>query len=125
MDAPYQLLRIDEAPRVTSGKSNTETTDLTAELDLEEMRARVWHLEPGHDRKPLHRHGAQEELFYLLEGPGHIQLGEETLEVEPGTAIRVPPRTPRRVFNAADRPSVWLIVGAPPVEHDGEVLDRG
>jgi quercetin dioxygenase-like cupin family protein len=123
MSDAYRLLTVDEAPRVTSEKSGTETTDLTAELDLQELRARVWHLEPGHDRKPLHRHETQEELFYLLEGPGRIQVGDETLEVEPGTAIKFPPATPRRVFNDADEPAVWLIVGAPPVAHDGVVLE--
>lgn len=119
----YRAIDIDDGPRVRSGRSETETTDLTAELGLTEMRARVWHLEPGHDRKPLHRHAEQEELYVLLEGPGRLRIGEETLSVEAGTALRLPPETPRRVFNDTDEPAVWLVVGAPPVAHDGRPLE--
>lgn len=119
----YTAIQIETAPRVLSGRSETETTDLTAELGLSSMRARVWHLEPGNTRKALHRHEEQEELYVLLEGPGRIRIDDETLEVTPGAALRLPPETPRRIFNDTDRPAVWLVVGAPPVEHDGQPVE--
>lgn len=122
MPDDYRAVQADEAERVLSGKSETETVDLTAELGLEAMRARVWFLEPGNTRKTFHRHAQQEELYYVLEGPGRLRVGDEALDVPTGTALRLPPATPRKLFNDTDRPHVWLVVGAPPVPHDGEPL---
>ncbi|MEM4781962.1 MAG: hypothetical protein QXG03_10445 [Halalkalicoccus sp.] len=59
----------------------------------------------------------------MLSGPARIRIGEERLDVPEGTALRIPPETPRQVFNDTDRDHRWLIIGAPPVESDGEVLE--
>jgi len=123
MTDAYRAVELAEAPRVRSEKSGTETVDLTTDLGLAEMRARVWFLEPGNTRKPLHRHATQEELYVVLEGPGRLRVGDETLDVPTDAAVRVPPETPRQLLNDTDRPHVWLVVGAPPVEHDGRPLE--
>jgi mannose-6-phosphate isomerase-like protein (cupin superfamily) len=115
----YDLLDPAEATHELSGKSETEHVDLTAALALEEMRARVWYLEPGHDRKGTHVHDQQEELYYPIEGPGKLTIAGETVEVPEGAFVRLPPATPRRLFNDTDEEHVWLIVGAPPVTGDG------
>lgn len=124
MTDAYRAVELAGARRVRSEKSDTETVDLTAALALEAMRARVWFLEPGNERKPLHRHATQEELYYALEGPGRLRVGDETLDVPTDTAVRVPPETPRKLLNDTDRPHVWLVVGAPPVEHDGRPIEE-
>jgi mannose-6-phosphate isomerase-like protein (cupin superfamily) len=119
----YELVNPAEADHELSGKSETEHVDLTAALALEEMRARVWYLEPGHDRKGTHVHDQQEELYYAVEGPGKLTIAGETVEVPVGAFVRVPPATPRRLFNDTDEEHVWLIVGAPPVTGDGHQLE--
>lgn len=118
----YDLVDPSTAERELSGKSETEHVDLTATLGLEESRARVWYLEPGHDRKGTHVHDQQEELYYVIEGPGRLTVAEETLDVPEGAFVRVPPETPRRLFNDTDEEHVWLVVGAPPVSGDGQQL---
>jgi mannose-6-phosphate isomerase-like protein (cupin superfamily) len=110
------------AERDLSGKSETEHVDLTGALHLEETRARVWYLEPGHDRKGTHVHEQQEELYYVIEGPGQLTVADETLDVPEGAFVRLPPKTPRQLFNDTDEEHVWLIVGAPPVTDDGQQL---
>lgn len=119
----YSLIDPAEAERTLSGKSRTEQIDLTAALDLAEMRARLWYLEPGHDRKPTHRHERQEELYYAASGDCRMTIDGDDLTVPEGAAVRLPPETPRRLFNDADEEHVWLIVGAPPAEDDGRPLD--
>lgn len=118
----YELVDPADATREVSGKSETDHLDLTEALDLTEMRARVWYLEPGHDRKGTHVHGEQEELYYAIEGTGKLTIAGETVEVPEGAFVRLPPSTPRRLFNDTDGEHVWLIVGAPPVTDDGHQL---
>lgn len=121
--AEYSVLDAAAADRRVSDKSSTEYVDLTEELNLTELRGRVWHLEPGHDRKASHVHETQEELYYVIEGPGRMTVGGDTVDVAEESFVRVPPETPRRLFNDTDEEHVWLIVGAPPVEGDGQPLE--
>jgi len=101
-----------------SEKSGTRHVDLTAELDLSESRAKVWYLSPG-DAMSYHRQGSQEELYYVLDGPGRMKIGGDVVDVPEDTAVRVAPDTPRQVLNDTDGEHVWLVVGAPPIEGDG------
>lgn len=118
----YELVDPAEAAHEISGKSETEHVDLTESLALEEMRARIWYLEPGHDRKGTHVHEQQEELYYVIDGPGRMTVAGETIDVPEGAFVRLPASTPRRLFNDSDEEHVWLIVGAPPVTRDGHQL---
>lgn len=118
----YELVDLREADHELSGKSETEHVDLTAALALEEMRARIWYLDPGHDRKGTHIHDQQEELYYPIKGPGKLTIAGERVEVPEGAFVRLAPATPRRLFNDTDEEHVWLIVGAPPVTGDGQQL---
>lgn len=85
------------------------------------MRPKVWSLSPG-DAMGYHRQTEQEELYYVLEGPGRMKVEGELFDVPEDTAIRVPPETARQVLNDGDGGSddhVWLVVGAPPAPDDG------
>lgn len=117
----YDLLDVTEAERTASASSGTDHVDLVAELGCMAMRPKVWDLEPG-DAMSYHRQREQEEFYYVLAGPARIRIGDERLNVSEGTAIRVPPETPRQVFNDTEHDHRWLIVGAPPAENDGEVI---
>lgn len=119
----YTIVDPAETSHSRSEKSDTEHVDLTATLDLTEMRSRVWYLEPGHDRKGTHVHDEQEELYHVAAGPGRMTVDGETITVPTGAFVRVPPETPRGLFNDTDEEHVWLVVGAPPVEHDGQRVD--
>lgn len=90
--------------------------DLIEALDLQEMRPRLWRVEPG-EKLSYHYHDEQEELFYVVEGTGQMLVGEdeEYVEIPEGGFIKPGVRTPRSLRNDTDEDVVWLIVGAPPV----------
>lgn len=90
--------------------------DLIEELGTEEMRPRLWRVEPG-EKLSYHYHEEQEELFYVVEGTGQMLIGEdkERVEIPEGGFIKPGVRTPRSLRNDTDEDVVWLIVGAPPV----------
>ncbi|MDL5361979.1 cupin domain-containing protein [Halalkalicoccus sp. NIPERK01] len=121
MSEDYSALDVTEADRTPSASSGTDHVDLAAELGCTEMRPKVWDLAPG-DAMSYHRQREQEELYYVLSGPARIRIGDDRLDVSEGTAIRIPPETPRQVFNDTEEDHRWLIVGAPPAENDGEVI---
>jgi len=90
--------------------------DLIEELGMEEMRPRLWRIEPG-EKLSYHYHEEQEELFYVVKGVGQMLIGEdrEYVEVPEGGFIKPGVRTPRSLRNDTDEDVIWLIVGAPPV----------
>jgi mannose-6-phosphate isomerase-like protein (cupin superfamily) len=119
MSERYNMVAVDDVEREPSAASGTDHVDLVAELGCTEMRPKVWYLSPG-DALSHHRQTEQEEFYYVLEGPARIRIdGDEPMDVEEGTAIRIPPETPRQVLNDTEGEHVWLIVGAPNVEGDG------
>jgi mannose-6-phosphate isomerase-like protein (cupin superfamily) len=48
---------------------------------------------------PLHQHDDTEQIFYILEGQGQLEIGgeEQAFLVEPGDVVRIPPATPHRI----------------------------
>lgn len=119
----YGMIDVAEAERTPSASSGTDHVDLGSELGCTEMRPKVWDLSPG-DAMSYHRQTEQEELYYVLSGPARIRIGDERMDVPEGAAIRIPPETPRQVFNDTDEEHRWLIVGAPPVENDGRDVEE-
>lgn len=120
MSNDYEMISVTEAERKPSKVSGTPHVDLVSALGCEKMRPKVWFLSPG-DEMSFHRQEEQEELYYVLEGPGRMKLGadEEIHDISEGTAVRVAPDTPRQILNDTEGEHVWLVVGAPPVEDDG------
>ena len=46
---------------------------------------------PGKRAFPRHNHHVNEEMFFILEGTGELQIGESTYPVRPGDVIACPP----------------------------------
>jgi mannose-6-phosphate isomerase-like protein (cupin superfamily) len=65
-------------------------------------------------RQTQHRYRGTTELYIPLEGIGRMRVGDETLSLQPLSAVVVEPETVRQVFNDTGREQLWLVVGAPP-----------
>jgi len=68
-------------------------------------------LEPG-EAPPLHVHHDVEQIFYVMEGNGLLQIGEsaERYPVKSGDVVRIPPSTYHRIFCDGDKPLRYLCV---------------
>lgn len=68
-------------------------------------------LEPG-ETPPLHVHDDTEQIFYIMEGRGLLQIGEsaERYAVKPGDVVRIPPYTYHRIFCDGTQPLKYLSV---------------
>lgn len=117
--ADYSMLDPSTVEPVPSPGSGTNYVDLASELDCEEMRPKIWYLDPG-DAMSFHRQTDQEEFYFVVDGPGRLRIEDDYHDVPEGGCVRIPPETPRQVLNDKDSgPHVWLIIGAPPTTDDG------
>ena len=78
-------------------------------------------LAPGQATTP-HYHPRTEEIYYLLEGTGRMQLGGEVRDVGPGDAIAIPAGVAHQIKNTGSGLLKFLCTCAPGYEHTDTVL---
>jgi mannose-6-phosphate isomerase-like protein (cupin superfamily) len=69
-----------------------------------------------------HHHVETEEIYYILEGSGHMTIDGETREVGPGDAIAIPPGAVHRLTNTGTETLKLLCCCAPCYEHEDTIL---
>jgi mannose-6-phosphate isomerase-like protein (cupin superfamily) len=52
-----------------------------------------WWLEGNSDGPGAHQHEENDEIFYVLEGTTSFRIGEEWIDAEKGTFLRIPAKT--------------------------------
>jgi mannose-6-phosphate isomerase-like protein (cupin superfamily) len=61
-----------------------------------------------------HTHNGQEEIYLLVSGRAQALVGDnDVIDLEPWTALRVPPETPRALRVVGDEDAIFVLVGAP------------
>jgi mannose-6-phosphate isomerase-like protein (cupin superfamily) len=71
-----------------------------------------------------HRHLKTEEIYYILEGQGLIQIGKATNSVGPGDAIAIPPGDLHQITNTGPNVLKFLCCCAPGYEHEDTILQE-
>ena len=69
-----------------------------------------------------HYHPRTEEIYYILEGQGRMQIEEEVRRAAPGDAIAIPPGKVHQITNTGNQTLKFLCCCAPGYEHDDTVL---
>jgi len=72
----------------------------------------IYNLPPG-KRKPLHKHPASDEFFYIIKGKFRFQVGDKTFVAVPGDVVQGKMDTPHTFENISDEPGVFLSVKGP------------
>jgi mannose-6-phosphate isomerase-like protein (cupin superfamily) len=62
---------------------------------------------------PLHLHHHDDEAWYVVEGKLCIQVGEQVVEAQPGSAVFVPQGTPHTYWNPDNRLVRYLLIMTP------------
>jgi mannose-6-phosphate isomerase-like protein (cupin superfamily) len=70
-------------------------------------------IEPG-EGTVRHHHRIAEEIYYLIEGTGEMEIDGEVTTVGPGDAILIPPGAWHRIRAIGDGPVRLLCACAPP-----------
>lgn len=89
----------------------------TAGLSLAEAT-----LAPGQATQ-RHYHAASEEVYFVLEGAGEVEVDGNSGPVRPGDAVPIPAGSRHTMANAGDGPLRFLCACAPPYRHEDTFFD--
>jgi uncharacterized cupin superfamily protein len=84
-------------------------------------------LAPGMRSCPYHLHHAQEEMFVVIEGSGHLRVAGEMLPIRRGDVVFVPagPQYPHQIVNTSEAPLEYLSISTQEVPEVCEYPDSG
>lgn len=74
-------------------------------------------LPPGEAGHP-HRHGKEQETWYVISGQGRLRVGSEEAELGPDTVVVAPPGEEHQILNTGKEPlkALFLFTPAGPEE---------
>ena len=98
-------------------------------LESEQLGVTMVRCNPGwRGMKHDHRDNQHEEVYVLIDGGAEVVIDGETVSMEPGDAIWIPPESTRQIRNGAEE-SAFVLVSAPstvrPTDDDNGWLLQG
>jgi len=118
MAGEYRVVRAED---VTDQSANMgfdpdlfEIRFLRSDLGCEHCGVSYMRLSPRFRGEYGHRHKRQEEIYMLVSGRAQALVGNnDVIDLEPWTALRVPPETPRALRAVGNEDAIVIAVGAP------------
>jgi mannose-6-phosphate isomerase-like protein (cupin superfamily) len=115
--AEYTVVKVSEVPDQAENLGHDpdkyEVRFLRNDLGCEHCGVTFARYSPGFSIEG-HSHNRQEEIYVLVSGRAQALVGDnELIELEPWTAIRVPPETPRALRAVGDEDAIFVKIGAP------------
>ena len=98
-DVPDQGANLGVAPDV-------EIRFLRNDLGCEDCGVSYARIAPNGKRPSGHRHKRQEEIYLLVSGSARIKVGDDIVDLEPWTAVRVPAETTRALAAGPGRSGI-------------------
>jgi len=81
-------------------------------FETENLFCDIYCLLPGQSQKP-HRHHGADKIYYVFEGQGAFQIGEEERVLGPGMILLAPSDVEHGVRNTSGKALSLLVVMAP------------
>ena len=72
-----------------------------------------------------HYHRRARQFFFVLEGRATLRVGEDTVVLEAGQGVEVPPLVPHRMDNATGQDVVFLVISGPTSQGDRHEAPAG
>jgi mannose-6-phosphate isomerase-like protein (cupin superfamily) len=115
--AGYRIVPVaevpDQAAEVGMDPDHFEIRFLREPLALQNFAVTFERFGGGWRPARGHRHTVQEEVYFLVSGRAQVKLDDEVIDLEPWTAVRVPPEIARAFRAAGDEDAVFVTIGAP------------
>jgi mannose-6-phosphate isomerase-like protein (cupin superfamily) len=120
--ADYSVVRVadatDMAGDVGMDPDHFEIRFLREPLQLDNFAVTFERFGAGYRPPRGHRHKVQEEVYFLVSGRAQVKLNDDVIEIEPWTAVRVPPGTARAFRASGDADAVFVTIAAPQAGFD-------
>lgn len=108
----YTIRRLTDVADAFGGRYPGEMRFLTGDLGTEQVAITHRRMPPQSGGKGSygHSHRTQEEIYYVISGRLQFKLGDELVDVEGSTAVRVAPGVVRSIWNDGPDDAELLIV---------------
>ncbi len=120
--ADYTAIRVTDVPDVSAAvgmdPDHFEIRLMREALRLENFAVTYERFGQGWKPTRGHRHSVQEEVYFLVSGRAEANFDGEVVELEPWTAVRVPPQTARAFRAAGDEDAVFVAIAAPQADFE-------
>jgi mannose-6-phosphate isomerase-like protein (cupin superfamily) len=103
---------------------NMESRFARRPLALEKSGVSYYRIAPDFRLPFGHRHGEQEEVYIVLSGSARMRIGDETVELGPLDAVRVPGSETRGMEGGPEGAEI-LAFGAPNTDNKDAELVQG
>ncbi len=125
--ADYAIAHLDEIPDVLGDYPGEMRMTAASDLGNEQVSF-TWRRMPaqtGGKGSYGHRHKTQEEIYFVIAGTLQFKLGDDIVNVGPGSAVRVAPGVVRSVWNEGpdDAELVIVSVRLEDARADGEIVE--
>jgi mannose-6-phosphate isomerase-like protein (cupin superfamily) len=113
--ADYKLVKVSDVPDQGPNfgySPELEIRFLRNDLGCEDCGVSYARLAPNWRYPHAHKHKRQEEVYLLVSGSARMKVGDDVVELEPWTAVRVPNDTMRAIESGPEG-AEFVIVGAP------------
>jgi mannose-6-phosphate isomerase-like protein (cupin superfamily) len=115
--ADYTVVRVSDVPDMAADvgmdPDHFEIRFLRQALNLQQFAVTFERFGGGWKPTRGHRHGVQEEVYFLVSGRAQANLDGDVVDLEPWTAVRVPPETARAFRAAGDEDAIFVAIAAP------------
>ncbi len=111
----YLVRRLESAPQVVHSSCGQSARLITFQ-DTPEFSFHVVHILDG----KKHYHKRSTETYYVLEGKGKLELDGDTIDLEPGMAILIPPGVRHRGYGDFKT----IVTGVPAFTPEDEFPDE-
>jgi mannose-6-phosphate isomerase-like protein (cupin superfamily) len=122
----YAIRTLEEVPDAFGGQYPGSMRFLTEQLGCEQLAFTHRVMPPGSGGKGSygHRHKTQEEIYFVISGKLQFKLGDDVVDVDGGSAVRVAPNVVRSIWNEgpADAELVICSVRLDDPRADGEIV---
>jgi mannose-6-phosphate isomerase-like protein (cupin superfamily) len=115
--AAYTVVKVsdvpDQAANLGYDPERFEMRFLRNDLGCEHCGVSFARFSPGLEFR-AHTHNRQEEIYLLVSGWAQALVGSnDVVDLEPWTAIRIPPETPRALRAVGEEDATFVLIGAP------------
>ena len=101
-------------------RQNPHGVNVKTVYDHESAQAVHITLQPGQELK---RHVTPVDVFfYVLEGKGQVEIGDEVMDIARDTVVESPAKIPHRLMNPYQATFRFLVVKAPRPETKGKLI---
>lgn len=115
--AEYSAVRVADVPDIAADigmdPDRFEIRLMREALGLANFAVTYERFGAGYRPTRGHRHGVQEEVYFLISGRAQGKFDDEVIDLEPWTAVRVPPSTARAFRAAGSEDAVFVTIAAP------------